>query len=124
VRLLPPSNNDARDPISHFLASVNDLFEHALQNLSNSDMVGITINNRVNQNTTHIGISFRRKDQLAGDVIWRVVENVSQTNARFDALDKFVVKVHSVRMPVGFGNRAIKSRGRQLPVMARLKKVS
>jgi len=28
VRLLPPSN--ARDPVSHFLASVNDLSEHAL----------------------------------------------------------------------------------------------
>jgi hypothetical protein len=76
VHLLPPSNNDARDPISHFLASVNDLFGHALQNLSNSDMVGITINNCVNQNTKHIGISFRRKDQLAGDVIWRVVESL------------------------------------------------
>jgi len=26
VRLLPPSKDDARDPVSHFLASVNDLF--------------------------------------------------------------------------------------------------
>jgi len=67
VRLLPPSNNDARDPVSHFLASVKDLFEHALRNLSDSDMVGITIQNRVNQNDMPIGISFRRKDQLAGD---------------------------------------------------------
>jgi len=114
VRLLPPSNNDARDPVSHFLASVNDLFEHALQNLSNSDMEGITINNCVNQNTKHIGISFRSKDQLAGDVIWSVFEKVSQSNARFEALDKFVVTVHSVRMPEGFGNRAIKIRGIQL----------
>jgi hypothetical protein len=76
VRLLPPSNNYARDPVSLFLASVNDLFGHALQNLSNSDMVGITINNRVNQRDKPIGISFRRKDQLAGDVIWRVVESL------------------------------------------------
>jgi hypothetical protein len=48
VRLLPPFHNDTRDPVSHFLASVNDLFEHALQNLSDSDMVGITTQNRVN----------------------------------------------------------------------------
>jgi len=38
VRLLPPSN--ARDPVSHFLVSVNEVFEHALQNLIESDMVG------------------------------------------------------------------------------------
>jgi len=76
VRLLPPSN--ARDPVSHFLASVNELFEHALQNLSDSDVVGITIQNRVNQNDKPIGI--RREDQLAGDVIWSLVETVSQSN--------------------------------------------
>jgi len=34
VRLLPPS--DATDPVSNFLASLNDLFRHALQNLSES----------------------------------------------------------------------------------------
>jgi len=44
------SHSNARDPVSYFLASVNDLFQHALQNLSDSDMVGITIQNRVNQN--------------------------------------------------------------------------
>jgi len=69
VRILPPSHNDDRDPVSHFLASVKELFEHALQNLSDSDMVGITIQNRVNQNDKPRGISFRRKDQLVGDVI-------------------------------------------------------
>ena len=41
LRLLPPSN--ARDIVSHFVASVVDRFRHALQNLSDSDMVGITI---------------------------------------------------------------------------------
>jgi len=34
---ITPSN--ARDPVSHFLASVNDYFEHAVQNLSDSNMV-------------------------------------------------------------------------------------
>jgi len=29
VRLLPPSNNV--DPVNHFLASVNDLFEHVTE---------------------------------------------------------------------------------------------
>lgn len=54
-------------------------------------------------------------------MIWSVFEKVSQSSSRFDALDTLVVTVHSVRMPVGFGKRAIKSRGRPLSVMAHLK---
>ena len=64
VRLQPPL--DEENPVSNFLDSVNDLIEHALQGVSDSDMVGITIQNEVNQNDRAIGISFRRKDQLAG----------------------------------------------------------
>ena len=75
VRLLQPSND--RYTVSYFLPSVNDLFELALQNLSDNDMVGITIQNRVNHNDKPTGISFRRKDQLAGDVIWSVVESLT-----------------------------------------------
>ena len=44
------------------------------------------------------------------------------TNSRFNALDKFMT-VHSVRMPVGFGKRGMKSKGRPLSVMAHLKSV-
>jgi hypothetical protein len=36
------------NPLSHFLASVSDLFGHALQNCNDSDMVGITISNEEN----------------------------------------------------------------------------
>ena len=50
-----------------------------------------------------IGISFRRKDQLSEEVIWSVFNKVAQSNARFNALDKFVVVVHSIKIPVGFG---------------------
>jgi len=85
-------------------------------------MVGITIQNQVNQNDKPIGISFRRKDQLSGDVIWSVLERVSQSNSRFNALDTLVVTVHSVKMPGGFGKQALKSKGRLLSTMAHLKK--
>jgi len=54
--ITPVDNND---PVGHFLASVNELFEYALQDVSDSDMVGITIQNQVNQNDKAIGISFR-----------------------------------------------------------------
>ena len=123
TRLLPPSNDDdARDPVGYFLASVNDHFEQPLQNVSDSDMLGNTIQNRANQYIKHIGISFRRKDQVSGDVIWSVFERVSESNSRINALDTQVVTVHLVRMPVGFGKCAIKRKGRSLPVMAHLKK--
>jgi hypothetical protein len=87
-------------------------------------MVGITIQNGENQNDKSIGISFRRKDQLGADVILSLVQKVSQSNARFNALDKLIMTVHSVRMPVGFGKRGMKSRGRPLSVIKKKKKVS
>jgi len=112
--LIPPSDNS--DPVSHFLASVNDLFGHVLRDVGDGDMVGIKIRNQVNQNDKPIGIIFRWKDQLSADVIWSVFE---KSPSRI--LDKLVVTVHSVRMPVGFRKSAIESRGRPLSVMSRLK---
>ena len=120
VRLLTPANKS--DPVGYFLASVNELFEYALQDVRDDDIVGITIHKQVNQNDKPIGISFRRKDQLSGEVLWSVFEKVSQPNARFNALDTFVVTVRSVKMTVGYGKRAIKSMGIPLSVMAHLKK--
>jgi len=77
VRLLPYYN--ARDPVNHFLASVNDLFRHAIQNLSVSDMVGITIENRVNQNDKPKRISI-----LYDDVVrhYHVIVNINGAMAK------------------------------------------
>jgi len=107
--------------VGHFLTSVNELFEYALQDVSDDDRVGITIQNQVNQNDKPIGISFRRKYQLSGEVIWSVFEKVSHSNAKFNALDTLVVTVHSDKMPVDFGRAALKSRGRPLSVISHLK---
>ena len=85
-------------------------------------MEGITIQNRVNHNDRPIGISFIRKDHLAEDVIWSLVEKVSQSKSRFNSLDELIMTVQSVRLPVGFDTRAIKNRGRPLSVMAQLKR--
>jgi len=120
VRLIPPSDNS--NPVAHFLASVNDLFEHTLRDVDDSDKAGITIQNQVNQNDKPIGISYRRKDHLSADLIWSVFERLSQSNSRFNALDTLVVTVHSVKMPIGFGKHAMKCRGRLFFVMAHLKR--
>jgi len=113
VRLITPSENS--NSVAYFLASVADRFKHLIRDVDDADMVGLTIQNQVNQNDKPIGISFRRKDQLSGEVFRSVFEKVSQSNSRFNALDTLVVTVHSVRMPVGFGRCDLKSRGRPLP---------
>jgi len=82
-------------------------------------MVGITIRNEVEVKDRAIGISFRRKDQITGDVIWSVFE-VAQSNARFNVLDILVMTVHSVKMPIGHGK--ITSKGRPLEIMVQLKR--
>jgi len=64
VRLLPTARGGDSDAVTHFQASVTDLFYYALRNCKDSDMVGLTIRNEVNIQDKAIGISFRRKDQL------------------------------------------------------------
>ena len=59
VRLLPPALGTSSDAVTHFQASVNDLFDYALRNVSESDMLGITIHNEVNLLDKPKGISFR-----------------------------------------------------------------
>ena len=55
--------------MDNFLACVNELFEHALQDLGDADMVGVSNHNEVNQNDKPIGISFGRRDQFSVDTI-------------------------------------------------------
>jgi len=82
VRLLPPPEGQDSNPMSHFLDSVTEVFDYALRDLDESDMVEITISNEVEVKDRAIGISLRRKDQIKGDVIWSVFEKVAQSNAK------------------------------------------
>jgi len=121
VRLLPPPEGEDPNPMSHFLDSVTELLEHALRDLEDSDMVGIAISNEVEVKDRAIGITFRRKDQITGDVIWSVFE-VAQSNARYNALDTLVMTIHSVKMSIGHGGNGIATKGRPLEIMVRLKR--
>jgi hypothetical protein len=122
VRLNPPNDLNP-NPVDHFLASVNDLFEHVLQDVRDSAIVGIAIRDEINQSDKPIGISFRRRDEISGNVILSVFEKVSQSNSMFNALDTLSIEVHSFRMSVGFGFQGndINTIGRPLSVMAHLK---
>jgi hypothetical protein len=59
---------------------------------------------------------------VSGDVIWSVFEKVSQSNYRFNALDKLIIEVNSVKMPAGFGRDAFKTKGRPVSEMVHLKR--
>ena len=119
VRLNPPPPIST-DPVNHFVASVNEMFDHLLENVGDGDMVGTTIHNEVNQTDKPIVFSFRKKDQISSDVIWSVFDKVSQSNSRFNASYTLTVVVHSVKMPIGFGG--IKRKGRTLANMVHLKR--
>jgi hypothetical protein len=108
------------DPITHFTASLEKLFEYALQHVADTDKVGMTISNEENENDRPIGFSWRFKDQIAVDVIKSLFEKVVQSNARFNAMDKLVIEVHSVKMPVGFG--LLKTNGRPFKELIRGKR--
>jgi hypothetical protein len=118
VRLRPPPGPEP-DPVRHFLASVNELFEYALENVEDTDMVGISISNKEHMTYKAIGLSFRRRDQISSDVIWSVFEKVAQSNAKFNAMDKIVIDVHYVPMPVGSGG--ITTQGKQTSELAHTK---
>ena len=121
VRLLSPALGDDSDALTHFQASVNNRFDYALRDVDDGDMVGIAIRNDVNLLDKPIGISFRRKDQLTDEVIWSVFSKAAKSNTRYNAMDRLVVVIHSVKMPVGFGKIAVKSKDRPLFVMAHVK---
>jgi hypothetical protein len=89
--------------------------------VQDSDKVGVAIRNEVNQSDKPIGLIFRRRDQISGDIIWSMLKKVSQSNSRFNVLDTSTIEVHAVRMPAGFGG-SIKTKGRPLTVLAHLKR--
>ena len=62
VRLLPPPEGEDPNPMSHFLDSVTELFEHALRDLEDSDMVGITISNEVEAHELFVAGFFHMED--------------------------------------------------------------
>jgi hypothetical protein len=104
VRLLPPPDETVTNPVTHFETSMNALFDYALRNVDGRDMFGLVIHHEgTGQRDKPIGFSFRRRDQLSTEVIWRHFEKVAQSNSKFNALDPLSINLHYVKMPAVFG---------------------
>jgi len=56
-----------------------------------------------------VGISLSRRDQLKCDVVWGVLENVIQSNARFGVNGRLEVRLDHVRIPAG--NSGVRRKG-------------
>ena len=103
----PEVSAAARDPARYFANSVDEVFEYSLRDIDPNYMVGISIHNADNQQDRPVRLMYRSWDQISRDELWSVFEKVSQSNARYQALDTLTFHVHSVKMPVGFGKREI-----------------
>jgi hypothetical protein len=65
----PDDDEGVTDPITNFKTSMNALFDYALRNVADRDMVGLVIQHEnsegISRKNKPIGFSFRRKDQLS-----------------------------------------------------------
>jgi hypothetical protein len=60
-----------------------------------------------------LGIGLRRRDQLKPDVVWQVLGKVIQSNAWFGLTDRLELRLDHLRMSVGNGRNAEKTKGFQ-----------
>jgi len=74
--------------------------------------VGLRIRNTENVQDKVVGISFRRRDQMKHDLIWSVLSKVIQSNARFGLTNRLEAHLDHVRIPVGNGKLAEKTKVR------------
>ena len=82
-----------------------------MDDVPDRDLVGVRIRNTENLQDKVLGISFRRRDQMKPDLIWAVLSKVIQSNARFGLTHRLEVHLDYVRIPVGNGKSAEKTKG-------------
>jgi hypothetical protein len=109
-----------RNPVTYFRDSLQEILEIIETDVEASDMLGFQITNSRNSVDRHIGLSFRRKDQISVDTITSVFEKVCQSNTNFNSTDILTVKLNCVKIPLGHGR--VKSKGRLVSTLAYLKR--
>ena len=91
---------------------ITSLTNYLVREVSGRNLVGLRIRNTENVQDKTISISLRRCDQLKPDVVWYVLRNVIQSNARFGLTDRLEVHLGHVRLRSGKGRE--KGKGRLL----------
>ena len=101
---------------------ITELTNYLVGDVPDRDLVGLRIRNTENLQDKVLRISFRRRDQMKTDLIWAVLSKVIQTNARFGLTDRLEVHLVHVRIPVGNGKSAEKTKVRSLNVLSSMKR--
>ena len=113
---------EEQNPRTYLKECITALTNYLVNEVPRIDLVGFRIRNTENVEDKLVGISLRRRDQLKPEVVWAVLGKVIQSNARFGLSDHLEVHLDHVRMPVGNGKTAEKSKGRSLDLLSAIKK--
>ena len=101
---------------------ITALTDYLVNEVADRDLVGLRSRNTENVQDKVVGISLRRRDQLKPDEVWALLGKGIQSNDRFGLSDRLEVHLDHVRMPVGNGKLAEKTKGRSLDVLSAIKR--
>ena len=121
IKFRPPA--DHVEPTLYLKDCFTALTNSLVDGVHDRYLVGLRIRNTENVQDTVVGISFRRREQLKPDVVCGVLGKVVQCNARFGLCERLEVNLDYVRMPVGKGKTAEKTKGRSLDDLSAIKRV-
>jgi hypothetical protein len=116
IKFRPPAEDV--EPTVYLKECITALTNYLVSDVRDRDLVGLRIRNTENVQDKVVCISFRRRDQLKPDVVWGVLGTVVQSNQILGLSDRIEVHLDNVRMPVGNGKRAEKSKGRSLDMLS------
>jgi len=108
------SPGEEQEPTAYLKECITTLTDYLVCEVPDRDLVGLRIRNTENVQDKEVDISLRRREQLKPDVVCAVLGKVIQSNAILGLSDRLEVHVDHVRMPVGNGKKAEKTKGRSL----------
>jgi hypothetical protein len=116
------STGEEQNPATYLKECITALSNYLVVKVPDRDLVGLRIRNTENVQNNLVGISLRRRDQLEAAVVWSVLGKVLQSNARFALTDRLEVHLDNVRMPVGNGKNAEKTKGCSLDLLSAIRR--
>jgi hypothetical protein len=120
IKFKPPTAD--QEPTGYLRECITTLTNYLVDEIPDRDLVGLKIRNTENVEDKVLGLSIRSRDHLKPDVVRDVLGEVVQSNARFGLTDRLEVHLDHIRMPVGNGKKAEKTKGRSLNVLSAIKK--
>jgi hypothetical protein len=108
--------------LTYLQECITALTDYLVDQMPRRDLVGLRLRNTENVQDKVVLIRLRRRDPLKPDEVWCVLGKVIHSNARFPLSDRLEVHLDHLKMPVGNGKRAKKTKGRSLSVLSAIKK--